>query len=342
MRRQLFYFDQAIGVTEMMSLQEAPQALFDAMAQEVVGSGVISGLVVTHNSGYGVNVSAGAMFAPNGRRCTLEATSLSCTTDKDGVTIAPVPQSGGNNQERYVSIFAVHYEQPSNYIQLPDSSMAYYIMSDAIVLQVVAGPIAAVGSATRPALRTDAVLLADVLLSSNNALADMIYTDRRQKIQTLFNLSQVAQDHTHPMSQVVGLQSALDSLSSQIGQRAPSTHQHAMGDITGLSTALASKANATHGHEIANITGLADALASKASGTHSHAQGDITGLSTTLASKANSSHSHAQGDITGLVAALADKAASSHAHTASDVSYPDGSNTYKVSVVSGVLTLTRQ
>lgn len=62
--------------------------------------------------------------------------------------------------------------------------------------------------------------------------------------------------HNHPVSEVTGLQSALDG-------KANSTHTHAISDVTGLQTALDGKASSTHAHAISDVTGLQTALDSK-------------------------------------------------------------------------------
>lgn len=83
--------------------------------------------------------------------------------------------------------------------------------------------------------------------------------------------------HTHAISDVTGLQAALDD-------KAPMSHAHFMADIIGLDTALAGKAAVSHTHIIADVTGLQTALDGKqaagsyAAATHTHGLGDITGF----------------------------------------------------------------
>lgn len=62
--------------------------------------------------------------------------------------------------------------------------------------------------------------------------------------------------HTHPISDITGLQAALDG-------KAATSHGHAQTDVTGLGTALDGKAAVVHVHTIANITGLQAALDGK-------------------------------------------------------------------------------
>lgn len=113
---------------------------------------------------------------------------------------------------------------------------------------------------------------------------------------------------------------------------APSTHSHAISDVSGLQTALDGKqasgsyAAASHTHGISDVTGLQTALDGKAASTHAHAIADVTGLQTALDGKqasgsyAAATHGHAIGDVTGLQTALDGKAALSHAHPAIDIS----------------------
>ena len=75
--------------------------------------------------------------------------------------------------------------------------------------------------------------------------------------------------HTHVISAVTGLQSALDG-------KAASVHSHAIADVTGLQTALDGKTATGHGHAIADTTGLQAALDGKAASAHVHAGEDIT------------------------------------------------------------------
>jgi len=70
-------------------------------------------------------------------------------------------------------------------------------------------------------------------------------------------------NHTHAMSQIIGLVSALSG-------KAPLIHSHAISDVNGLSTALVSKADAIHGHAMGDISGLEASLGSKAASVHSH------------------------------------------------------------------------
>lgn len=74
--------------------------------------------------------------------------------------------------------------------------------------------------------------------------------------------------HTHAISDVTGLQAALDGKQAA-GSYAASSHTHAISEVTGLQTALDGKqaagsyADASHSHAIADVTGLQTALDGK-------------------------------------------------------------------------------
>lgn len=89
-----------------------------------------------------------------------------------------------------------------------------------------------------------------------------------------------AKSHSHAVSDVTGLQSALDS-------KAASYHSHSMSDVAGLQSALDSKAASSHTHAVSDVTGLQDALDGKAALSHSHAVSDVTGLQDALDAKAD-------------------------------------------------------
>lgn len=129
------------------------------------------------------------------------------------------------------------------------------------------------------------------------------------------NLGAAAASHTHAISDVTGLQdaingkqtldgdltaiAALEGTSGILRKTAANTwvldtsnfssiaHSHAISDITNLQSALDGKAPTSHTHSTSQITGLDSALAGKANSSHTHAISDITNLQTSLNGKAN-------------------------------------------------------
>ena len=74
------------------------------------------------------------------------------------------------------------------------------------------------------------------------------------------------------------------ALSSKYAAKA---HSHAISDVTGLQTALNGKAASSHTHTVSDVTGLQDSLDAKAALSHSHAMSDVTGLQDALDAKAD-------------------------------------------------------
>ena len=73
---------------------------------------------------------------------------------------------------------------------------------------------------------------------------------------------------------------------------AASSHQHPVSDVTGLQTALDGKSALGHTHAIADVVNLQTALDGKAASSHSHSIGQISGLQAALDGKAASGHTH--------------------------------------------------
>lgn len=135
--------------------------------------------------------------------------------------------------------------------------------------------------------------------------------------QALLTKSDVG--HNHPLSEVSGLQIALDS-------KANTGHGHIITDVEDLENELANRAYVSHNHTTSNITGLDAALNSKASITHNHAIADVINLESELAAlnsdiagKSPILHLHAISDVVDLTGELASKANISHTHQIDDV-----------------------
>lgn len=132
--------------------------------------------------------------------------------------------------------------------------------------------------------------------------------------------------HTHPASEVTGLQSVLDGLSSTY---ALASHSHAISDITNLSTVLTGITSSSVEKDtvtadigyfrLLSVSGSANfavntvsANAVTVNGTevalsgHTHSVADIDGLSTALGGFASSGHTH--GELTGITQTSISKA----------------------------------
>jgi hypothetical protein len=99
-------------------------------------------------------------------------------------------------------------------------------------------------------------------------------------------------------SSVVLASAATAAVTAAAAAAASGSHTHTISQVSTLQTALDAKAS---------TTSLTSGLAGKANTAHTHAQADITGLTASFAAKANTTHTHTQADITGLTATLAAK-----------------------------------
>lgn len=105
--------------------------------------------------------------------------------------------------------------------------------------------------------------------------------------------------HTHSISDVTGLQSALDGKAA-VGSFAAVNHTHTISNITGLQSALDSKQPA--GSYLTEIPeeyltqpeadGLYQPVGSYAAASHTHSISQVTGLQSALDGKASTSHNH--------------------------------------------------
>jgi hypothetical protein len=161
-------------------------------------------------------------------------------------------------------------------------------------------------------------------------------------VETVTALQTVLNTHTHAISDVTNLQSALDGKSDVTHNHdtdyADIAHNHDT-DYAALSHNHDSDyadiahnhdtdyAALSHTHTIANVTGLQTALDSKASSTHNH-DADYADINhnhdTAYASASHNhdtdyaalAHTHTIADVTGLQTALDGKASSTHNHDA--------------------------
>lgn len=87
-------------------------------------------------------------------------------------------------------------------------------------------------------------------------------------------------NHTHAISGVTGLQSALDG-------KSPTSHTHVISGVTGLQAALDGKSNTGHIHAISDVTNLQSALDGKSGTghTHNYAGSSTAGGAATTANK---------------------------------------------------------
>ena len=121
--------------------------------------------------------------------------------------------------------------------------------------------------------------------------------------------------HTHAIANVTDLQTELDALQTGIDGKAPTSHTHTIANVTDLQTELDGKAPTSHTHTIANVTDLQTELDGKASTSHTHTIANVTDLQAELDGKAATAHTHTIANVTDLQAELDGKAATAHTHS---------------------------
>ena len=172
-------------------------------------------------------------FSPSAKVEQSGGVTTITITDKDGTTTATIQSSGGGGGGTVDA-----YTKAETDALLAD----YALKADAATdhnhdrqyLKLAGGTLT--GSLTAPSIAvTGSITEGGTSLSSKYA----------------------AKSHSHAMSDVTGLQSALDG-------KAASSHTHAVSDVTGLQDSLDAKAALSHTHGMSDVTGLQDALDAKA------------------------------------------------------------------------------
>lgn len=95
-----------------------------------------------------------------------------------------------------------------------------------------------------------------------------------------------------------------DNLVQALAKKAAATHTHPISQVTGLQAALDGKAATLHDHDMSQVTGLADALDGKANVVHTHTIVQVTCLQAALDNKSNVGHTHSIIEVGGLDARL--------------------------------------
>ena len=107
-----------------------------------------------------------------------------------------------------------------------------------------------------------------------------------------------------------------DSEKATWNSKAEGTHRHDMSDVEGLETALDGKSDNLHTHDDRYYTEaeIDEALNGKSEKVHGHVVSDVDGLQSALDGKSDVGHSHSIGEVTGLQTALEGKSDTDHNH----------------------------
>ena len=173
-------------------------------------------------------------FSPSAKVEQAGGVTTITITDKDGTTTATIQSSGGGGGGGTVDAYTKAETDAllADYALKADAATDHN--HDRQYLKLAGGTLT--GSLTAPSIAvTGSITEGGTSLSSKYA----------------------AKSHSHAMSDVTGLQSALNG-------KAASSHTHAVSDVTGLQDSLDAKAALSHTHGMSDVTGLQDALDAKA------------------------------------------------------------------------------
>ena len=177
MQRQSFYDNQVVDNTDLNAVSGNAEDADKALAMEAVGYGITSGLSVIAVGGQmRIGVNSGTLIDKTGQRCAFVGLhEQTITQDTAGIPVAV-----GAGQERWVAVLAKvgrnltnYQEDPSggvkdntNYtVQAPIVNPNGDVVGASQILYVVCGAAAAVGSAARPALDAEAILICDLYVA---------------------------------------------------------------------------------------------------------------------------------------------------------------------------------
>ena len=172
-------------------------------------------------------------FSPSAKVEQAGGVTTITITDKDGTTTATIQSSGGGGGGTVDAYTKAETDALlADYALKADAATDHN--HDSKYLKLAGGTLT--GSLTAPSIAvTGSITEGGTSLSSKYA----------------------AKSHSHSVSDVTGLQSALDG-------KAASSHTHAVSDVTGLQDSLDAKAALSHSHAMSDVTGLQDALDAKA------------------------------------------------------------------------------
>jgi hypothetical protein len=166
MQRYDFYFGQKVRHTELDDAFDAVETAIGTFLQGFGYSGIITGADVAENNptpNFTVDVSGPALvYDQLSQKIAWSATQdVDCTIDENGAATAVV--SSGN--EKYLSIFAEFERLASDPRTDRNGATVFYDQAESFSINVVQGVEAPTGTAVKPSLRADQVLLGDVLIT---------------------------------------------------------------------------------------------------------------------------------------------------------------------------------
>lgn len=224
MKRFDFYFEQLVGESDMDQLQSNIEESIWRLMTDQAYFGVTTGYsVVQHSPVPNLTVDVGGpgiAYDQLGRRVYMSGSvALNMSIDSNGspTTVVTV----GN--EKWLSVFVQFTRTQSDQRFDGNSLPVLYVNEEGYQFIVVQGAEASIGVATRPALRSDAVLIADVLIGQGttqilNAAIESADTNAKpnSRFQYAFNLTASSPAKVRIGRVPAALQYVLDQLNNHI------------------------------------------------------------------------------------------------------------------------------
>jgi len=182
--RKDFYFKQKVTEAELDAAFDDVELALRALVTDLDFDGISYGLDVIQqpSPNLTVQVAAGGAYDQAGRRITIATTqNLDLAVDESALNTAVV--TPGN--ERWLSIF-LEFDRALSVPRVDGNSVTvYFHRSDSFVLNVASGGEATIGAATRPPLRGDQLLLADVrLVNGQTTIVTANISTTRRELRT--------------------------------------------------------------------------------------------------------------------------------------------------------------
>ncbi len=180
MQNYTYYFLQAVQAQEINSSFTGVETAINRLHTDLGMVGVLIGGSVNQYStpNLTVDVSAGVVIDQTGQRIRWSSIeNLNCALDEDNVSTAV----GSPGNSKYLSIFAKFLRAPSDPRVDGERQTIYFNQGESFELRVAQGAEAV--SPTPPALRSDQILLADILIDFGKTQifdADIDMVTRRQ------------------------------------------------------------------------------------------------------------------------------------------------------------------
>jgi photosystem II stability/assembly factor-like uncharacterized protein len=182
MKKYDFYFRQKVTQAELDAAYAAVEAAIDRLYGDLGITGITYGATVSQHvptPDLTVDVSAGVVIDQTGQRSLWSAIeNVDCSVDENSVSTSVT--TPGN--EKWLSLFVEFVRAPTDERVDGEQQTVYFEQNESYQFNVVQGAEAVIPTATKPSLRSDQILLADIRLinAQTQILNADINIDRRE------------------------------------------------------------------------------------------------------------------------------------------------------------------